>query len=104
MVSGASLSGNQQMSSCSCTARRLAALSESRGLGMSSETHVPVDVVPPAPAHQKRQFTDRLLSLFTEVHSGEGIGALILAVNVFLLLEAYYILKTVREALVLSEG
>jgi ATP:ADP antiporter, AAA family len=71
---------------------------------MSSETHVPVDVVPPARVQPKRQFTDRLLSLFTEVHSGEGIGALLLAANVFLLLEAYYILKTVREALVLSEG
>jgi len=71
---------------------------------MSSETHVPVDVLPPAPVHPERQFTDRLLSLFTEVHSGEGIGALLLAANVFLLLEAYYILKTVREALVLSEG
>ena len=71
---------------------------------MSNETHMPVDVVHPPDVQPEKQFTDRLLSLFTEVHSGEGIGALLLAANVFLLLEAYYILKTVREALVLSEG
>ena len=32
------------------------------------------------------------------------MGALLLAANVFLLLTAYYILKTVRESLILSEG
>src|SRR5215475_3791538 len=101
---GASSRGKHLPFRCSCSACRLAALSESRGLGMSSETPMPVDVVPSARIHPERQLTDRLLLLFTEVHSGEGIGALLLAANVFLLLEAYYILKTVREALVLSEG
>jgi AAA family ATP:ADP antiporter len=48
--------------------------------------------------------TDRLLRLFTHVEEGEGLGALMLAANVFLLLTAYYILKTVREALILAEG
>ena len=48
--------------------------------------------------------TDRLLKLFTNVEAGEGLGALLLAANVFLLLTAYYILKTVREALILAEG
>ena len=48
-------------------------------------------------------WTDRTLSLFTQVEAGEGIGALLLAANVFFLLTAYYILKTVREALILSE-
>jgi ATP:ADP antiporter, AAA family len=47
---------------------------------------------------------DRALKLFSIVEPGEGIGALMLAGNVFLLLTAYYILKTVREALVLAEG
>ncbi len=47
---------------------------------------------------------DRALSPFTKVESGEGIGALLLAANVFLLLTAYYILKTVREALILADG
>src|SRR4026208_380471 len=53
---------------------------------------------------QDRAITDRFLSIFTEVRKGEGIGALLLGAYVFLLLESYYILKTVREALILSEG
>jgi len=49
-------------------------------------------------------FTDRILKLFAFVEAGEGIGAVLLAANVFLLLTAFYIMKTVREALILSEG
>jgi AAA family ATP:ADP antiporter len=51
----------------------------------------------------KKGFLDRSLGLFTEVKGGEGGDALLLALNVFLLLAAYYILKAVREALVLSQ-
>ena len=47
---------------------------------------------------------DRFLNLFTEVRSGEGSTALLLALNVFLILMAYYVLKPVREALILGEG
>ncbi|MDZ7637368.1 MAG: Npt1/Npt2 family nucleotide transporter [Bryobacterales bacterium] len=47
---------------------------------------------------------DRFLSLFTRVKPGEASGALLLASNVFLLLASYYILKTVREPLILAEG
>ena len=47
---------------------------------------------------------DRFLRLFTDVKPGEGITALLLALNVFLILMAYYVLKPVREALVLGEG
>ncbi len=47
---------------------------------------------------------DRWLRVFTDVRDGEGIGALLLAANVFCLLGSYYLLKTVREALILSEG
>jgi ATP:ADP antiporter, AAA family len=47
---------------------------------------------------------DRTLSLFTEVHAGEGVGALLLAANVFYLLAFYQILKIVRDALILSES
>jgi AAA family ATP:ADP antiporter len=46
---------------------------------------------------------DRLLRLFTEVHPGEGAKAALLALNVFLILMAYYILKPLREALILTE-
>ncbi|HZA36395.1 MAG TPA: Npt1/Npt2 family nucleotide transporter, partial [Vicinamibacterales bacterium] len=47
---------------------------------------------------------ERLLNLFTVVRPGEAKTALLLALNVFLILMAYYILKTVREALILGEG
>ena len=46
---------------------------------------------------------DRFLSLFTEVRGGEGWSALLLALNLFVLLGSYYLLKTVRESLVLGE-
>ncbi len=47
---------------------------------------------------------DRVLNLFTEVRPGEATTALLLALNVFLILMAYYVLKPVREALILGEG
>ena len=47
---------------------------------------------------------ERVLGAFTEVHAGEGRTALLLALNVFLILMAYYVLKPVREALILGEG
>ncbi len=47
---------------------------------------------------------ERFLNLFTVVRQGEARTALLLALNVFLILTAYYILKTVREALILGEG
>lgn len=45
---------------------------------------------------------DRLLALFSDVHAGEGGRALLMLVNVFLVLVAYYVIKTVREPLILS--
>ena len=53
---------------------------------------------------QRRSALDRLLNIFTDVREGESRTALLLALNVFLILMAYYILKPVREALILSEG
>jgi AAA family ATP:ADP antiporter len=47
---------------------------------------------------------DRFLRLFSDVRSGEGLIALLLALNIFLVLMAYYILKPAREALILGEG
>ena len=41
---------------------------------------------------------EKFLSLFADVRAGEGLGALILTVNVLLLLGSYYLLKTAREA------
>lgn len=47
---------------------------------------------------------DRFLRLFSDVRAGEGLTAIILTANVFLLLSAYYVIKPVREALILSDG
>lgn len=46
---------------------------------------------------------DRLLGIFTEVRAGEGLTALALAVNIFVILAAYYLIKPVREALILAQ-
>ena len=45
---------------------------------------------------------DRFLGLFSEVHPGEGARALLMLVNVFLILVSYYVIKTVREPLILG--
>jgi ATP:ADP antiporter, AAA family len=55
-------------------------------------------------SQQPRSALDRFLNIFTDVREGESRTALLLALNVFLILTAYYILKTVREALILGEG
>jgi AAA family ATP:ADP antiporter len=47
---------------------------------------------------------ERVLSLFADVRAGEGVGVLLLTLNVFLLLGLYYLLKPARAALILTEG
>lgn len=47
---------------------------------------------------------EKLLSVFADVRAGEGASALLLTACIFLLLGAYYLLKPVREALILSES
>src|SRR5687767_3662680 len=47
---------------------------------------------------------DRLLSLFTQVHAGEGGTALLMLLNVFVILICYSVIKTVREPLILLGG
>ncbi len=47
---------------------------------------------------------ERFLNLFTEVKEGEGTSAILLFLNVFLILTSYYIMKPVREALILAGG
>jgi ATP:ADP antiporter, AAA family len=44
------------------------------------------------------------LGLFAEVRAGEAATTLLLTVNVFLLLTAYYLLKVAREPLILLGG
>ena len=55
------------------------------------------DTRPPGPL-------DRLLGIFGDVRPGEGGTVLLMSLNVFLLLVAYYVLKTVREPLILMAG
>jgi len=52
---------------------------------------------------RKPSVVDRALRLFADVRAGEGSNVLILAVNVFLLLTAYYILKPLRDGLILGQ-
>ena len=47
---------------------------------------------------------DRLLRVFADVRAGEGLRALLLLVTLFLILSSYYVLKTVREGLILAGG
>lgn len=51
-----------------------------------------------------RSVLDRALSLFSEVRAGEGARAVVMLANVFLLLTAYYVIKTVREPMILADG
>jgi AAA family ATP:ADP antiporter len=44
----------------------------------------------------------KILRVFTVIHPGEALTAFLLMFNVFLLLAAYYIIKPVREALILA--
>ncbi|MFN0103252.1 MAG: NTP/NDP exchange transporter [Bryobacteraceae bacterium] len=53
---------------------------------------------------KKRGPLEKFLSLFADVRAGEGLGALLLTANVLLLLGSYYLLKTAREPLILTEG
>ncbi len=46
---------------------------------------------------------DRFLRLFAPVRGSEGSTVLLMALNIFLLMTAYYIIKPVREALILAE-
>jgi AAA family ATP:ADP antiporter len=47
---------------------------------------------------------ERFLSLFTDVRAGEGPITLLMAFNIFLLLTSYYLIKPVRDALILAGG
>jgi AAA family ATP:ADP antiporter len=57
---------------------------------------------PATPAIERAGLLDRALRLFADVRAGEGGTALLLTLNVFLLLAAYYCIKPVREALILA--
>lgn len=51
-----------------------------------------------------KNWLERLLSVFADVRAGEGVGALLLAVNIFLLLAGYSLMRPARDGLILTEG
>jgi ATP:ADP antiporter, AAA family len=52
----------------------------------------------------RKSLLERLLSIITDVRAGEGLGALLLTADLTVLLGGYYLLKTVRESLILAQG
>ena len=56
----------------------------------------------PAAPHPSRWALERLLRLFADVRDGEAAQLLLLAFNAFLVLTAYYLIKPVREVLILD--
>lgn len=59
----------------------------------------PAPAEPPLPTRP----LERFLRLFSDVRQGEGPMLLLLALNVFLILVAYYVMKPVREVLILNQ-
>ena len=59
---------------------------------------------PEAPAQPRRTLGERLLSPIAEVRREEVASALLLTLIMFLILAAYYMLKTAREVFILGEG
>ena len=62
---------------------------------MATDETISIDGRPKGPL-------DRFLGIFTDVRGGEGLTALLLFGHVFMLLFSYYLLKTIREPLVLA--
>jgi AAA family ATP:ADP antiporter len=53
-------------------------------------------------ADPKASPLERLLKIFADVRGGEALAVLLLTFNIFLILTAYYIIKTLREPLILN--
>ena len=47
---------------------------------------------------------DWALRLFGDVRKGEGATVVLMTLNIFIVLVAYYVIKTVREPLILTTG
>jgi hypothetical protein len=50
----------------------------------------------------RKGLLDRILGISAEVRAGEGLTACLLMLNIFFLLAAYSMLKTIREPLILT--
>jgi ATP:ADP antiporter, AAA family len=53
---------------------------------------------------EPKSLLERILSVITDVRAGEGLGAVLLTADLTVLLGGYYLLKTVRESLILAQG
>jgi AAA family ATP:ADP antiporter len=51
-----------------------------------------------------KSWLEQMLSVFADVRAGEGVGTLLLALNIFLLLAAYSVMRPARDGLILTEG
>jgi ATP:ADP antiporter, AAA family len=56
------------------------------------------------PGETPKSVLERALSLFADVRAGEGASTLLLALNIFLLLAGYSLMKPARDGLILTEG
>jgi AAA family ATP:ADP antiporter len=63
---------------------------------------MPEDHAPDQPGSGERSAFEKFLGIFAEVRGGEGTTAVLMFLNIFLILAAYYILKTVREGLTIA--
>jgi AAA family ATP:ADP antiporter len=54
-------------------------------------------------SRRKKSLLEKVLNLFADVEPGEGVQVVLMFVNIFLILGAYYVLKVVREGLVLTD-
>ncbi|HTB78201.1 MAG TPA: hypothetical protein VK762_33380, partial [Polyangiaceae bacterium] len=59
---------------------------------------------PPAPPTTTQRVLAQLLRPFARIEPEEAVGAVVLSAIVFMLLTAYYLLKTAREPLILLHG
>ena len=59
---------------------------------------------PQGPVISRLSLFERFLTLFTSVRPGEGRSAFLMLAQIFLLLFGYYLIRLVRETLILVEG
>src|SRR5580765_5974553 len=71
---------------------------------MNGRTGMPDDVAYLGPHVDEKSWLDRSLSLFADVRPGEGLTAVLMLANIFVLLVCYSVIKTVREPLILLGG
>jgi ATP:ADP antiporter, AAA family len=56
------------------------------------------------PTFARLTVLERFLTLFTSVRPGEGKSILVMLLQIFILLQSYYLIRVVRETLILVEG